>query len=185
MASLSLKNVCKQYPNGFEAVKDFCKIMCENPRLPKTPVYGSNNWYYAYGESSEEEILADTDYVVSITEGAENRPFMVIDDCWQELRKPEYIGGPWKKGNAKFPDMKALADKLKAKGVRTGIWMRYLLNVDEEIKDEIYEEDDRIFEVEADDGTVERLYHIATIEYRKDMYCVFQKAPRCPRHRRQ
>ena len=45
-----------------------------------------------------------------------------------------------------------------------------------EIKDEIYEEDDRIFEVEADDGTVERLYHIATIEYRKDMYCVFQKA---------
>ena len=23
MASLSLKNVCKVYPNGFEAVKDF------------------------------------------------------------------------------------------------------------------------------------------------------------------
>ena len=45
-----------------------------------------------------------------------------------------------------------------------------------EIKDEIYEDDDRIFEVEADDGTVERLYHIATIEYRKSMYCVFQKA---------
>ena len=48
--------------------------------------------------------------------------------------------------------------------------------MDNEIKDEIYEEEDRIFEVEADDGTVERLYHIATIEYRKGMYCVFQKA---------
>ena len=23
MASLSLKNICKKYPNGFEAVKDF------------------------------------------------------------------------------------------------------------------------------------------------------------------
>ncbi len=46
-----------------------------------------------------------------------------------------------------------------------------------EIKDEIYEEeDDRIFELEADDGTIERLYHLATIEYRKAMYCVFQKA---------
>ena len=46
-----------------------------------------------------------------------------------------------------------------------------------EIKDEIYEEeDDRIFELEADDGTIERLYHLATIEYRKEMYCVFQKA---------
>ena len=46
----------------------------------------------------------------------------------------------------------------------------------EEIKDEIYEEEDHIFEVEADDGTVEKLYHIATIEYKKNMYCVFQKA---------
>lgn len=45
-----------------------------------------------------------------------------------------------------------------------------------ENKEELYEEEDRIFEVEADDGTVERLYHIATIEYRKAMYCVFQKA---------
>ena len=45
-----------------------------------------------------------------------------------------------------------------------------------ENKDEFYEEEDRIFEVEADDGTVEKLYHLATIEYRKKMYCVFQKA---------
>jgi putative Holliday junction resolvase len=44
-----------------------------------------------------------------------------------------------------------------------------------EIKDEVYEED-RIFEVEAEDGSIERLYHIATIEYRKNMYCIFQKA---------
>ena len=41
---------------------------------------------------------------------------------------------------------------------------------------EIYEEEERIFELEADDGTVEKLYHIATIEYRGDMYCCFQKA---------
>lgn len=41
---------------------------------------------------------------------------------------------------------------------------------------EIYEEEDRIFELEADDGTIEKLYHIATIEYRGNMYCCFQKA---------
>ena len=45
-----------------------------------------------------------------------------------------------------------------------------------EMENEVYEEEDRIFEVEAEDGTVERLYHIATIEYRKAMYCIFQKA---------
>lgn len=46
----------------------------------------------------------------------------------------------------------------------------------EVINDEIYDDEDRIFELEADDGTVEKLYHIATIEYRKNNYCVFQKA---------
>jgi putative Holliday junction resolvase len=45
-----------------------------------------------------------------------------------------------------------------------------------EIKNEIYDDEDRIFEVEADDGTIEKLYHVATIEYRKNMYCIFQKA---------
>lgn len=45
-----------------------------------------------------------------------------------------------------------------------------------EFNEEIYDDEDRIIEVEADDGTVEKLYHIATIEYRKEMYCVFQKA---------
>ena len=44
-----------------------------------------------------------------------------------------------------------------------------------EIKDEVYEED-RILELEADDGTIEKLYHIATIDYRGNKYCVFQKA---------
>ena len=45
-----------------------------------------------------------------------------------------------------------------------------------EMENEVYEEEDRIFEVEAEDGTVEKLYHIATIEYRGGMYCCFQKA---------
>lgn len=45
-----------------------------------------------------------------------------------------------------------------------------------EFNEEIYDDEERIIEVEADDGTVEKLYHIATIEYRKEMYCVFQKA---------
>lgn len=44
------------------------------------------------------------------------------------------------------------------------------------MNNEVYEEEDRIFELEADDGTIEKLYHIATIEYRGDMYCCFQKA---------
>lgn len=122
---------------SFEAMQEFCGQMCEDPILPKYPVYGSNNWYYAYGKSSESEILADCDYILNLTKDIENKPYMVIDDCWQEHhRLNEYNGGPWTKGNEKFPDMKDLADKLVQKGVRPGIWVRLLLNEDENIKNE-------------------------------------------------
>lgn len=122
---------------SFEAMQEFCGQMCEDPILPKYPVYASNNWYYAYGKSSESEILADCDYILNLTKDIENKPYMVIDDCWQEHhRLNEYNGGPWIKGNEKFPDMKALAEKLVQKGVRPGIWVRLLLNEDENIKNE-------------------------------------------------
>ena len=82
----------------FESAREFCKVMCTDPICPDYPVYGSNNWYYAYGDSSEKEILQDTDYIVKLTKGVDNPPYMVIDDCWQEHhRLDEYNGGPWKR----------------------------------------------------------------------------------------
>lgn len=122
---------------SFEALSEFCGEMCPDPIFPDHPVYGSNNWYYAYGNSSQEEILQDCDYLLSLTEGTSNKPYMVIDDCWQEHhRLDEYNGGPWREGNRKFPDMKGLADQLIQKGVRTGIWVRLLLNEDTAIPEE-------------------------------------------------
>ncbi|MDO4491398.1 MAG: alpha-galactosidase [Lachnospiraceae bacterium] len=123
--------------SSFQAARHFCQVMCQDPIFPDFPVYGSNNWYYAYGDSSEEEILTDSDYIVRLTQGAENAPYMVIDDCWQEHhRLDEYNGGPWTKGNSKFPDMAALADKIREKGLRPGIWVRFLLNEAETIPEE-------------------------------------------------
>lgn len=121
----------------FEAASEFCGVLCTDPVLPTYPVYGSNNWYYAYGKSSEEEILADCDYLLDLTKDAVNKPYMVIDDCWQEHhRLDEYNGGPWTKGNKKFPDMKRLANKLTEKGARPGIWVRFLLNEARDIPNE-------------------------------------------------
>lgn len=120
--------------SAYEAARRFCTVMCTDPIFPPEPVYGSNNWYYAYGHSSEEEILADTDYIVRLTEGLENRPYMVIDDCWQPNRCDEYIGGPWDGGNERFPDMPHIAQKLVDKGTKPGIWFRPLL--DREAPDE-------------------------------------------------
>lgn len=131
--------ICMQATNisSFEAAHTFCHLMCTDPIFPKIPVYGSNNWYYAYGNSSEAEILTDTDYVLHLTKNATNPPFMVIDDCWQEHhRLNEYNSGPWRSGNKKFPDMQGLAKKLKDKGVHPGIWLRLLQNEDTAIPDD-------------------------------------------------
>jgi alpha-galactosidase len=85
------------------------------------PVYGFNYWYYAYGESSYEDIVSDTDLLLEVSEGLENRPFMVIDDGWSI----NPCGGP-NVANDKFKDMKKLAKVIKEKGARPGIWIRPL-----------------------------------------------------------
>ena len=108
--------------SAFQAAENFCAAMCPDPILPEEPVYGSNNWYYAYGNSSHEEIIEDTKLVAAYTEGLENRPFMVIDDGWQTYP----CDGPWDAGNAKFPDMRQLAEEIHAMDVKPGIWVRYL-----------------------------------------------------------
>jgi alpha-galactosidase len=102
--------------------RSFCRELCEAPRLPAAPVYGGNNWYYAYGRSSREEILRDTDLMAELAPSAPNRPFMVIDDGWQ----PNRTAGPWDRGNDKFPDMPRLAEEMRKRGVKPGIWMRPL-----------------------------------------------------------
>lgn len=109
----------------FAFAKRFCRLMCDHPVLPDHPVYGSNNWYYAYGNSSHEEILTDSELLAELTEGLANRPYMVIDDCWQPLSLAHGAAGrPYDCGNSRFPDMPGLAAQMKAKGVRPGIWVR-------------------------------------------------------------
>ena len=118
--------------SAFAAAQAFCKSLCDDPILPDRPVYGANNWYYAYGRSSREDILADAAYLARLTEGAENRPYMVIDDGWQKGRYDDeghyekiYNGGPWIP-NERFGDMETLAEEISKKNVVPGIWVRLL-----------------------------------------------------------
>jgi len=95
-----------------EAVRQFCKGMCANPRPSPGPVYGSNDWYYAYGNSSQEAILRDADLVASLRPAKAPKPFTVIDEGWANT--------------AKFPDIARLAADIRHRGVRPGIWERPL-----------------------------------------------------------
>ena len=132
--------VSKEYDgiSAFLAAQDFCKVMCTDPIFAAEPIYGGNNWYYAYGKSSHEEIVADSRYIAALCEGLTPRPYMVIDDGWEIMHLNPGNSGPWTSGNAKYPDMKNLADEMRACGVKPGIWFRPLWNVDPELPREWY-----------------------------------------------
>jgi alpha-galactosidase len=98
--------------DSFTAARSFCRLLCPNPRLPKTPIYGSNDWYYAYGKSSAEDILRDADLMAELAPASAPRPFTVIDEGWEN--------------SPRFPSMSGLATQIRAKGVRPGIWIRPL-----------------------------------------------------------
>ena len=106
-----------------EAARGFCRTMCDKPRLAAQPIYGSNNWYYAYGKNtSTESILKDAALMAELMPAnPANRPYVVIDMGWGAA--PEGAG-PVSQFAPGYPDMADLARRMKATGVRPGIWTR-------------------------------------------------------------
>jgi alpha-galactosidase len=115
--------------SALDVTRRLCRAMCDKPRLPAQPVYGSNNWYYTYGRNlTAEALLRDTDLTVELAPpSSRNRPFMVLDMGWEEA---EDGAGPTNRTNRGFPDMAALAAEMKKRGARPGIWLRPLLTVE-------------------------------------------------------
>lgn len=122
--------VCRAGREGesaFGAVHSFCRQMCPNPRLPLQPVYGSNDWYWAYGKNSADSVRVDARHIIELSPAGKNRPFVVIDDGWQPGRgKDETGAGTWDRGNEKFPDMPGLTADIRNIGGRAGVWIRPL-----------------------------------------------------------
>ncbi len=119
--------------NVYKAERDFCGVMSKKPLPLKEPVYGGNNWYYAYGNSSREDILSDSLLQAELAEGLTNRPFMVIDDGW-------YYHGTRDcsfKVKENYGDMTLLAEDMKKIGVKPGIWVRLLLDDADALTDDL------------------------------------------------
>lgn len=101
------------------AAKQFCRAMATGITLPKArgthslnAIFGSNDWYYAYGKNTSEGILRDADLMADTAPGGVHRPFTVVDDGYQD--------------RTRFPDMAALASRIRDRGVVPGIWIRPL-----------------------------------------------------------
>ena len=117
----------KEGESAFAAAKAFCRQMCARPARPVPYIYGGNNWYYNYGNSSAGEILDQAQTIADLAGQNRNRPFMVIDDGWQICHSASCTGGPWSAGNYKFPHMEELPARMAEMGVRAGLWFRPLL----------------------------------------------------------
>lgn len=117
--------------SAYGACREFCKIMCESPKQLKQPVFGVNNWYWAYGMTKYVTVMEEAQYLSDLASDALCKPYMVIDDGWQPLRYKNnwgyYIGGPWDGCNSGFPGMEKTASDIGHRGCIPGLWFRPLL----------------------------------------------------------
>ena len=104
---------------AFAATHALCGLMApittmpvDRGGLPVATIFGSNDWYYAYGKNTPAGILRDADLMREVAPAKGPRPFTVIDDGYQD--------------RAVFPDMAKLAGEIAAKDVVPGVWIRPL-----------------------------------------------------------
>lgn len=114
----------------FATAQRFCRMMCPKPRLPKQPVYGINDWYFAYGNNSADLIKEITALMTDLAPDTNNRPFSVIDAGWATY-SPLLPGDggfmdDFSKPNDKFKDMHQMALDIEKLGMQPGLWTRPL-----------------------------------------------------------
>lgn len=118
----------------YQTCRRFCRMMCEKPNLPKTPIYGFNTWYYTYGNISRASVMKDAELCGILGSGVipgAPKPYMVIDDGWTSTRIPDqFNGGPFIPSDD-FGDMRIVAEDIMARGCTPGIWIRALYVRDE------------------------------------------------------
>lgn len=112
--------------NAFHAVQAFCRLLCPKPKIVGHPIYGTNDWYYAYGNNRREDLVRDAHRTAGWATGLANLPYCVIDAGWQPLGGCD--GGFWDHGNEAFGDMASLATDIREAGCRPGIWIRPLFS---------------------------------------------------------
>jgi len=86
--------------------------------LALTPPMGWNSWNEFKAKVNDKVIRQTADYMVSSGMKAAGYTYINIDDTWEGQRDSQ--GNI--QSNAKFPDMKALADYVHSKGLKLGIY---------------------------------------------------------------
>ena len=99
--------------------------------LALTPPMGWNHWYAHYDRITDAMMREAADVMVDSGMADAGYMYVNIDDCWMAARKHKdpKREGPFRDGNgvlipnAYFPDMRALAEYIHAKGLRAGLYI--------------------------------------------------------------
>lgn len=100
-----------------------CLVACGSKsaraqRVAQTPPMGWNSWNYFQSRVSDKDVRAAADQLVATGMKDAGYVYVNIDDAWQGERDANGELHP----NAKFPDMKALADYVHSRGLKLGIY---------------------------------------------------------------
>jgi alpha-galactosidase len=93
-------------------------------RLALTPPMGWNSWYIHYDRVSDAVLRQAADQMIATGMADYGYQYVNIDDCWMKKRGdlPYRDAAEAVLPNAKFPDMKGLADYIHGKGLKAGIY---------------------------------------------------------------
>ncbi|HEY6491029.1 MAG: glycoside hydrolase family 27 protein [Terracidiphilus sp.] len=86
--------------------------------VAQTPPMGWNSWNYFAEKVDDKGVRAAADQMVATGMRDAGYIYVNIDDTWQGERDASGVLHP----NAKFPDMKGLADYVHSKGLKIGIY---------------------------------------------------------------
>ncbi len=86
--------------------------------VARTPPMGWNSWNFFFGKVTDKDIRDSADQIVATGMKDAGYVYVNIDDTWEGERDASGVLHT----NAKFPDMKALADYVHSKGLKIGIY---------------------------------------------------------------
>lgn len=100
------------------AQKSVKNVVPTLPVVAQTPPMGWNSWNFFGVKVTEQDIKNAADQMVATGMRDAGYTYINIDDTWEGERDAEGV----LHANAKFPDMKGLADYVHSKGLKLGIY---------------------------------------------------------------
>lgn len=94
------------------------KSTAQTPAVVATPPMGWNSWNHFAEKIDDATVRAQADAMISSGMRDAGYLYINIDDTWEAERDAQGVIH----ANSKFPDMKALADYVHAKGLKLGIY---------------------------------------------------------------